>query len=442
MKFSLCVKSIEVRIYDGYDFCFKESHGLEEQVKQSMAMSFEQFNTFLDFKRTPGETLQQITEETKEDSKTESEDSQIIAGRKVSEDFFEPLEDPPVDDKLSFSDDNQGRVRQKKRSTKRYFQLLIQNIELTYLDLIGSEEGIDSQIGFTIEKVELNEIRSRNKTVRIFWFDNDLDSHKNIGLKIIFLENKQNTHEKYMEFYFMSESIRISISHLSLTFGFLLFQPISLFINNEMLKDEKLIEEVKKKSSQYNPLKSVSMKMIDEKIEGINDSVWQIDDKNLKKRTIVYLKYMHIYPFKIRVNYTSDNLNIMNLYKGELLSYLINVVDISNLSITIKERTIRDKILLEKAISKTIEFYLNDLIYNQNLNLLKSIYPIRVTINIMKAFVTLLRSPVNSYMNERYILVGVYHGFSSFLSQITTEFSDVGSKLLTYVNSWKNYINE
>lgn len=432
LKFSVVVKSVEVRVYDGYDFYFQESHGLEEQVKQSIAMGFDQQNALSDLKNSHELNRPENAEE-----------SHPLDFAEIK-DFFEDQSESESS-VLENNDLSQCRVRQRKRSTKRYFQLMINQIEFTYLNLENTDEGIDSQLGFTIEKVIANEIRSRTQIFKIFFYDNDYDLHKNFGLKVIFLTNKDELlkHEKYMEFYLMSESIKMNASHQSITFAYLLVQPITLFMENELRKDAYLIDEVKNKTSENKIYNSISMEKVEDQKQGdVNSSVWKINDKNLDKRESVYIKYMHIFPFKIRINYTSDNLNVMNLYKGELLSYLSNVVDIKNLKIKIKERKIKDKILLSNVIKKTIEFYLNDLIYNQNLNILASVYPIRVTINILKAFATLVKSPVDSYMNEKYLLIGIYQGFSGFLSQITNEFSDVGSKLLTYISSWKNFINE
>uniref|UniRef100_A0A7S3J4N1 Uncharacterized protein n=1 Tax=Euplotes harpa TaxID=151035 RepID=A0A7S3J4N1_9SPIT len=199
------------------------------------------------------------------------------------------------------------------------------------------------------------------------------------------------------------------------------------------------MEEVKHKTKKADLFKSISMERVDHELEGINSSVYKVTDEILESKTVVNIMYMHISPFIIRVNYKSDNLNLINLCKGDLLNYMTNMVDISNLKVKIREFKISDKIVLDKGISKLIDFYLNDLIYNQKLNLLASVYPIRVTINIMKAFATLVKTPYNSYVNQKYITVGIYQGFSEFLTKISHEFGDVGSKVMNYLNSWKNF---
>jgi hypothetical protein len=199
------------------------------------------------------------------------------------------------------------------------------------------------------------------------------------------------------------------------------------------------MNKIKEKTGKVDLGKSISVERIEEEV-GIKSSVWKITDENPHKKRLIYFKYLHIQPFKIKLNYKWDTLNVINLVKGDLLNFFTNIVDISELRIKIREFKIDVKTRLEIAIGRLIEFYLNDLVYNQKLNLLASVYPIRVTINIMKAFATLFTTPMKKYMNEGYVLIGIYDGFTKFLNKITIEFSDVGSKLLNYIGSWKNFI--
>mmetsp|Transcript_5331 Transcript_5331/g.4520 ORF Transcript_5331/g.4520 Transcript_5331/m.4520 type:complete len:229 (-) Transcript_5331:45-731(-) len=227
----------------------------------------------------------------------------------------------------------------------------------------------------------------------------------------------------------------MNLDHVSVTFGYLIAQPILLFMETEMSKDEDLFNAVNKPDI-YS---SLSMEKIQEE-DDLSSSVWNISDKKNDEKTKIYVKYLHIHLCKIYLSYNSNNLNIVNLYKGDLKNYITNLVDIKMMRVKIKEYRINDKVLLQQAVSKIITFYLNDLIYKQNLNILASVYPIRVTINIMKAFLSLVKSPLDSYMNEKYLLIGIYEGFSNFFSQITHEFSDVGNKLMTYLKTWKSLL--
>ena len=194
LKFELVVKSIEVRIYEGLDFCFQTSQGLEKQVKESIVMGFDHGNAMSSFRRSRAL-----------DNLEDPDDKRFLEFDEIQNFFEEEREQPHYSIKETIIDENQGRVRTKKRGTKRYFQFLLSQIEFSYLDLTDSFEGIDSQLGFTIEKVNLNEIHSREEVFQIFRYDNDLDSHKNLGLKIIFLQNKTPVNEICMEFYFYSQ---------------------------------------------------------------------------------------------------------------------------------------------------------------------------------------------------------------------------------------------
>jgi len=432
VEFNLTIDKIEARVYEGQDFCFESSEGIDQQVKESIVQSFDQGNTMNNLRNTFADN-----------SQGEDEPPGIFDFGQIQDFFNSEKSSESGSVKRTMINEDQGRVRKKKKCVKRYFQFEMNMSQLSFMDLTDSVEGIDSQIGFTIEKLALNEVRSHNEVKQIFWFDNDFDAHKNLCFKVIFLQNKSQAKEKCMELYFLSESIRISISHLSITFAYLLVQPVILFYNNEMRKDQHLFEQIyKQRSTPVDLSKSISMSRIERQIEGMSEPVWKIDDDNLPKTSGIFIKYMHIRPFKIKINYKSDTLNIVNLYKGDLLNYITNVVDISELRIKIREYKVNSKIRIEVVTKMVIEFYLNDLVYNQKLNLLASVYPIRVTINIMKAFANLFQSPMNSYMNEGYLLFGIYDGFTTFLNQITHEFSDVGSKLLNYINSWQRFINQ
>ena len=345
---------------------------------------------------------------------------------------------PMIDNEQSANsvDDSQGRIRNKKRNYKCYCQLYFENIEFSFLDTKSTHDSIESQIGFTVEKIMLNEIRSKSKTSQVFKYDNDLDNFKNFGFKVIFLKPK-TPKTRGIEVYLMSESIKINIDHYTITFFYLLFQPIILFMNEVMKKDEELMNEVKSKSSKADMFKSLSIKRVDQEFNEIDNSIWKITDVQTENKILINIMHLHIYPFRIYVSYKSDNLNFVNLWKGDLLNYITNVVDIRNLKIKIKDYVIKEKTSLDQAITQTIEFYLNDLIYNQKHNIIASVYPIRVTINILKAFTLLFKTPYHSYVNQRYISVGIYQGFSQFFSKISHEFGDVGSKMLNYLGSWR-----
>ena len=399
---------------------YRKSRGIDKQVNETIFMGFENSK--------------------QHGSINEKRNTEVLDEFEGFKDFFDDKKSNEVDDKAN-NDDSQERMRDKKRNSKWYFQLQFNTIEFSFLDVKSTHESIESQIGLSIEKFTLNEIRSKTKAYQVFKYDNDLDNFKNFGFKVIFLKSK-TPKSRGIEIYLMSESIKVTFDNYTVTFAYLLFQPIILFSKEEMRKDEELMDEVKKKSSKSDMFKSLSVQRVDQEFDEIDNSIWKITDDNTENKVLIYVMHMHIYPFRIYINYSSDNLNIVNLWKGDLLNYITNLVDIRKLKIKIKDYLIKEKTSLDKAITQTIEFYLNDLINNQKHNILASVYPIRVTINILKAFTLLFKTPYQSYINQKYISVGIYQGFSQFFSKISLEFEDVGAKLLKYLSSWKSFINE
>ena len=134
--------------------------------------------------------------------------------------------DQPVFDK------NEGYVRKSKRKIKKFLAIAVENMQISYIEWEDNELSIESQVGFTIENILWNEVKNIKKYKSIF--DNDLDSHKNIAMKIIFLDNKgdrkisKKTKKQSLEIYMKVESIKVNLSHLSITFLYLMTERILL----------------------------------------------------------------------------------------------------------------------------------------------------------------------------------------------------------------------
>ena len=212
------------------------------------------------------------------------------------------------------------------------------------------------------------------------------------------------------------------------------------------------MNEVDEKKNQADLSKSFVWKRVDQEFES-DESVWKISKRETKEFKILYIwKYIHIHPFKIKLNYSAsasltkffkqvinkDNLDSLNesrndtasQHKNSLLNFMMSIVAISDMKIKIKEYVQKESIEMQELMSNLIQFYLDDLIYNQRLNILAGVYPIRFTINIYKAFQSLISHPLNSYINDKYILVGVMQGLTDFINRLSNEFGDIGSKLL------------
>ena len=218
-KFNLKIKiwSIEVRIYEGYDFRFKPINNVPNEFKNTI-VSLEK-----DFCQAQKSSINFVKEGLLGLPDHEFDD---LLNFFEDEDEINIIGDQPVFDK------NGGYIRKSKRKIKKYLAIAVENMEISYIQWDENDLSIESQVGFTIENILWNEIKNVKKYKSIF--DNDLDSHKNIAIKIIFLDNKEDIKivkkkkKIPLEIYIKMESIKINFSHLSITFLYLMAERILL----------------------------------------------------------------------------------------------------------------------------------------------------------------------------------------------------------------------
>ena len=279
VKFSMIVNTLEIRVFEGQDFSFETSKVLDKEMKETIAQGIIVIGS---------EDEMEIANEDRDLLRTSSFNRQAEKVGSLYQRYSK------IDDETNYEiDDTKGRVRTHVRFDHRYFELKIQKLEFSYFDLEGSIEEIDSQIGFTIQQIKVNGIRSKNEIFKIFWFDNDLSAHDNIGLKIITLKNNTNLNEKCLEFYFKSEFIKVNLDHISVTFGYLIAQPILLFMETEMSKDEELYKQMNRPDI-YSSIVMEKMEEVGVDDDDIDSSVWKISDTKEDKKTKIYIKYLHI----------------------------------------------------------------------------------------------------------------------------------------------------
>ena len=76
-----------------------------------------------------------------------------------------------------------------------------------------------------------------------------------------------------------------------------------------------------------------------------------------------------------------------------------------------------------------IKFYIDDLVQNQKVNMVKAIGPIRSIVNVTGAFYGLLRKPYKAYMSEKGLLRGFGEGAYDFYSILSQESSLLTGKV-------------
>lgn len=81
------------------------------------------------------------------------------------------------------------------------------------------------------------------------------------------------------------------------------------------------------------------------------------------------------------------------------------------------------------AMKHLLKYYLDDLVSNQKVNLVKAIGPIRSLVNVTGAFYGLVSTPYKSYMSDKGLLRGLSNGAYQFYSVIAEESHLITSKV-------------
>ncbi len=76
-----------------------------------------------------------------------------------------------------------------------------------------------------------------------------------------------------------------------------------------------------------------------------------------------------------------------------------------------------------------IKFYIDDLVENQKINIVKAIGPIRSLVNVSGAIYGLFRKPYKAYMSDKGVIRGFGEGAYEFYSVIKEESGFITSKV-------------
>jgi len=74
-------------------------------------------------------------------------------------------------------------------------------------------------------------------------------------------------------------------------------------------------------------------------------------------------------------------------------------VNLRDLKLNVEGYSLKQRLPLEQALKHLAQFYLDDLVKNQKVNLAKAIGPIRFMVNVTGAFYGLLWNPYEAYMS-------------------------------------------
>jgi hypothetical protein len=127
-------------------------------------------------------------------------------------------------------------------------------------------------------------------------------------------------------------------------------------------------------------------------------------------------------------SYNSKKLNLFDLTSGKLIE-LLNIININDLKINVRGYNLQQKLPIDHAFKHLIKFYIDDLVQNQKVNIVKAIGPIRSLVNVSGAIYGLFRKPYKAYMSDKGLIRGFGEGAYEFYSVIKDESGFITSKV-------------
>ena len=132
-----------------------------------------------------------------------------------------------------------------------------------------------------------------------------------------------------------------------------------------------------------------------------------------KKQTPLFVSSLVINPTYVMLSYTSSKLSLGDLSNGKLTE-LLNIINLRDLRINVVSYQLKQTLPIDEALKHIAEFYVDDLVQNQKVNLAKAIGPIRVLVNVGEAFFGLISHPYEAYMSQKGLLHGLSQGTVQF----------------------------
>ena len=125
--------------------------------------------------------------------------------------------------------------------------------------------------------------------------------------------------------------------------------------------------------------------------------------------------------------YTSHKLDIKDLYYGNYIEYL-NIFNINDMKLNIKEFNLDQRVELEQAI-RAFQLYLEDLIDDQKINVVKAIGPLRSFFNLAGAFYGVFKKPYAGFCSEKGFVKGLNEGVWDLCKAVSSESVNLTNKV-------------
>ena len=131
-----------------------------------------------------------------------------------------------------------------------------------------------------------------------------------------------------------------------------------------------------------------------------------------KKDVPVYVKELRVSRFQLSLSYSSNRLQINDLLSQKNMLEYLNIFNINDLVLEVKEYNLRQRnqLLVPEALKHFMDFEMEDIMFNQKLNIVGAIGPMKGICNVGGALYGVLSKPMESGL--------IYRGFAEGLSSL------------------------
>lgn len=294
-----------------------------------------------------------------------------------------------------------SRKRKKNRDYNNYLCLITSNINLSYSSFENEQNEKKNILLLKIQKFEIEDNFSGSKYKKMISRFNYEDNK----LNFISLSIKQDTFNKTSLFCIDVNLIPVNILIDQISLLFL------LKFTSEKGKD--LIKE-------------------DDKDLVDTFEIYE-EGKEIEEPTKLYIQKLEINKFFINFSYNSHELNLNKLKNKDYLEFM-NLTNITNLKITLKQYKNNKKTEIGQEIDQLVNFWKEDIIKKQLISAaFHSIAVIRPFTALTEGLIDIIKQPIISYQKEGSVKKGIKKGFKSFFSNFTTQSLFLGEKITRFI---------
>ena len=110
----------------------------------------------------------------------------------------------------------------------------------------------------------------------------------------------------------------------------------------------------------------------------------------------------------------------------------MNIMNINDLKINIQGYNLKQRLPLDVALKHLSQFYIDDLVQNQKVNVARALTPLKTIINVTGAIYGVFRKPYKAYMEEKGLINGLFEGTNNLYNVLSQEYSFITQKVSSF----------